>query len=236
MYPKTTPEQVGAVSYEAQTLTDGQKNQARGNIGAAPDGFGLGDDATLISADTDLNSITKNGWYQFSEPPIHAPTNNQDGWDGGYSALFVSSRNSAIVTQIIFCSNTLDVYGCQIKRIFASGKWYPWEWVNPPMNLGTEYRTTERYRGKPVYVNLVDCGTIPAQGTYKEFAFPSDVDVIISVTAYSSMRGNTLPYYDTNGVRYSLAGRINSVIIWNYSESLLDTNVLALTKYTKTTN
>lgn len=34
LYPKTTPEQVGAVSYEAQTLTDGQKTQARGNIGA----------------------------------------------------------------------------------------------------------------------------------------------------------------------------------------------------------
>ena len=34
LYPKTTPEQVGAVSYEAQTLTDGQKAQARSNIGA----------------------------------------------------------------------------------------------------------------------------------------------------------------------------------------------------------
>lgn len=34
LYPKTTPEQVGAVSYEAQTLTDAQKTQARGNIGA----------------------------------------------------------------------------------------------------------------------------------------------------------------------------------------------------------
>lgn len=214
MYPKTTLEQVGA----------------------APSGFGLGDDATLISAGTDLNSITKNGWYQFLDSPIHAPTNNQDGWESGYSALFVNNRNSATVTQIIFCSNSSEFYGCQIKRIFTDGKWYPWEWVNPPMNLNIEYRTTERYRGKPVYVKLVDCGTLPEQGTYKQFVLSSDVDVVISVTAYSPMRGTNLPYYDTNGVKYSLAGRINSLVIWNYSEPSLDTNVFALAKYTKTTN
>ena len=34
LYPQTTPEQVGAVSYEAQTLTDAQKTQARNNISA----------------------------------------------------------------------------------------------------------------------------------------------------------------------------------------------------------
>lgn len=34
------------------------------------------------------------------------------------------------------------------------------EWINPPMQLGVEYRTTERYLGKPVYVKLVDCGQI----------------------------------------------------------------------------
>ena len=34
------------------------------------------------------------------------------------------------------------------------------EWVNPPMYIGVEYRTTERYDGKPVYVKLVDCGVM----------------------------------------------------------------------------
>lgn len=32
------------VLYTPQTLSDEQKVQARGNIGAAPDGFGLGED------------------------------------------------------------------------------------------------------------------------------------------------------------------------------------------------
>ena len=30
------------------------------------------------------------------------------------------------------------------------------EWVNPPMILGIEYRTTERYLGKPVYTKLIE--------------------------------------------------------------------------------
>ena len=41
------------------------------------------------------------------------------------------------------------------------------EWINPPMRLGVEYRTTERYLGKPVYVKVVDCGNLP-DGTTKE--------------------------------------------------------------------
>lgn len=34
------------------------------------------------------------------------------------------------------------------------------EWLNPPMVLDTEYRTTERHRGKPVYTQLINCGPI----------------------------------------------------------------------------
>ena len=232
-----TPTSIGAVGYDAaQSLTDTQKTQARGNINAAPGGFGLGNDATLISADTDLNSITKNGWYQFVNSPLHAPTLNQDGWNSEYSYMFVSNRNSENCTQIIFCGNQTVTSGAQIKRVNIASEWQPWEWLNPPMLLGIEYRTTERYLGKPVYVKLVDCGTLPAQGTHKDLVFSSDVNSIISVTAYSPMRGNTLPYYDTNGVRYSIAGSGKTVMIWNYSESLLDTDVRALIKYTKTTN
>ena len=33
------------------------------------------------------------------------------------------------------------------------------EWINPPMELGVEYRTTERWNGNVVYTKLVNCGT-----------------------------------------------------------------------------
>lgn len=35
--------------------------------------------------------------------------------------------------------------------------WQPWEFVNPPMLAGVEYRTTERWNGKPVYTAFIDC-------------------------------------------------------------------------------
>lgn len=35
------------------------------------------------------------------------------------------------------------------------------EWFNPPMVLGEEYRTTEYYKGKPVYAKLVYLDTMP---------------------------------------------------------------------------
>ena len=35
------------------------------------------------------------------------------------------------------------------------------EWINPPMVLGEEYRTTERYNGSPVYTKVLDFGNLP---------------------------------------------------------------------------
>lgn len=37
-----------------------------------------------------------------------------------------------------------------IKRK-VGGTWYPWEWENPPLEDGVEYRTTERYKGEVVF-------------------------------------------------------------------------------------
>lgn len=39
------------------------------------------------------------------------------------------------------------------------------EWVNPPMIFDTEYRTTERYNGKVVYVKHINLGACPALTT-----------------------------------------------------------------------
>lgn len=36
----------------------------------------------------------------------------------------------------------------------------PFEWEHPPMRTGIEYRTVERYNGKPVYVKAVNCGML----------------------------------------------------------------------------
>jgi hypothetical protein len=48
------------------------------------------------------------------------------------------------------------------KRVRScySHQWHPWEYVNPPLAVGGEYRTTEKFGGKPVYQKLIHFGTI----------------------------------------------------------------------------
>lgn len=237
----------GSVRYdEAQSLTDDQKTQARGNIEAAPGGFGLGGEATYLSADTDLNNITDNGWYQFGSNPIHAPTGHQDGWGGAYSPMFVNSRNSENLTQTIFCSNNGTYYGCQIKRVCASGTWYPWEWINPPMQSGMEYRTTERYLSKPVYVKTVDTGALP-NATYKEISasFPN-ANRILSVygSAYQDadhviplpcLKYGKSAYGTDNAVQVTVNNATSIVIATTLNMSSFTTSSVCV-KYTKSTD
>lgn len=223
-----------AVSVTPQTLSDGQKTQARGNIDAAPGGFGLGQ--ANMKALEDCDNATLSGWYATDSPTLNTP-----GEDGESGVLLVNRRIDKRIYQEFHAINGNEYSRWSAARISygddSTGlQWGPWEYVNPMLMLGIEYRTTERYLGKPVYVKLFDCGTIPAQGTHKDLVFSPDVDSIVSVTAYSPIRGNTLPYYDANGVRCSITGSGSTVMIWNYSEPLMDTNVRALIKYTKTTD
>lgn len=217
-----------SIRYDApQSLTDAQKTQARGNIDAAPGGFGLGgvlaDAPENSEGFADANLITATGFYRAVRNVLY----------GGWHYIIHLNYDSATALQLAAYVSG-EVYGAREKRLNV---WGDWEHTNPPMELGIEYRTTERYLGKPVYVKLFDCGTIPAQGTHKDLVFSPDADSIVSVTAYSSRWGTTLPYYDANGVRYAITGTGgNSVMIWNYSESLTDTNVHALIKYAKTTD
>lgn len=55
-------------------------------------------------------------------------------------------------------------------RITADGNS---EWINPPMVVGTQYRTTERYMGKIVYAKLVNFGALP-NNTTKQVGYCSD--------------------------------------------------------------
>ena len=46
----------------------------------------------------------------------------------------------------------------------------PMEYLNPPMELGVEYRTTERYLGEPVYIKLINLGSLPNAGSTKQIS------------------------------------------------------------------
>lgn len=59
------------------------------------------------------------------------------------------------------------------------------EWADPPMELDTEYRTTERYLGKPVYAKVVDFGALP-NASSKNTVFSKVSATAISITVLLS--------------------------------------------------
>ena len=84
-------------------------------------------------------------------------------------------------------------------RSVSEGKVGPIEWVNPPMAVGVEYRTTERFQGKPVYVKTINMGNLPGNSVKQvNFQNRNVVDKIVSVTGQctsDSGVGISMPYH-----------------------------------------
>ena len=167
----------GTVRYDtAQTLTDAQKQQARANIAAAPDGFGLGK-GIAHEVVPDCNDVKLSGLYIMSSNTTNYPTLIPNGQ---YSLLRVSARTADAILQEVFCVGIDGQSDFSAVRSYGStGVWSPWEYVNPPMKLGVEYRTTERYLGKPVYTKMIDFGAMP-NSALKTITFGDDTIKMVS--------------------------------------------------------
>lgn len=78
-----------------------------------------------------------------------------------------------------------------VKKSLFDGVWQPWEWDNPPMRVDVEYRLTERWNGSPVYVKMINCGTMPDK-TYTQVSnvLPSGAKVI-SMSGFCRKTGFT---------------------------------------------
>ena len=125
---------------------------------AAPAGYGLGNVLAATMPGGDLNNAISNGWFAVSESSLNRPSAVK------YGVLSVASRKNGETHQTLYgVGNTTDfIFDGTILRRYLTykGTWSAWEWENPPMELGKEYRTTERYGGKPVYVQLREGGSL----------------------------------------------------------------------------
>ena len=105
-----------------------------------------------------MNEYHGNGFYAWgSVKPKNAPTLLRD--EGTYMYMFEFGDSSGF-TQIMGCYIQTSP-GLICRQAFAKSggvQFAEWEWINPPMALDREYRTTERYMGKPVYVKMVNLG------------------------------------------------------------------------------
>lgn len=80
------------------------------------------------------------------------------------------------------------------------------EWFNPPMALGEEYRTTERYQGKPVYVQSINfSGALPASGNGQgiintmPIATTNIIDINVTIKNRTTHEVQRLPSVSTAG-------------------------------------
>lgn len=113
------------------------------------------------------------------------------------------------------------------------------EWQSPPMLLGKEYRTTERYLGKPVYVKAVDCGAMPASTSKKVEHGIKNISAIISCTGYFTTGNDpvSLPYArgTTTNVGSIWADK-TGIVVWIDNSSYTNCNAYGIIKYTKVTD
>ena len=187
----------------------------------APGGYGLGQAQASAPENNDANLAIYNGVYT-----VYSSTVNSPQLDG---VLVVSTRSYGYAHQTL-----IPTYykGCVITRQQDNGTWGNWEWLNPPMAPGTEYRTLERWQGKPVYTKLLSFGALP-NGTEKSFGHGiTDMEHPLSIDMFCT-NGNwefTLPsaYATETTVAFN-----TSTVIVTTTNNRSSYDGYAILKYTK---
>lgn len=191
--------------------------EARENLGAAPSGFGLGVEAVLAS---DCNTTLKNGWYYASSTTTNKPGSLNN------CTFFVLARNSSQVYQYFFNQSN----GCVMQRYTTNGgSTWTEEWINPPMALDTEYRTTERFNGMPVYCKTVSI-SFERQMTTEIMHNIANITNIVRLIG-TLTDGTTLPYYKGSDRCFVMATKTHIIVDVNFNVSA--TSGYATIYYTK---
>lgn len=141
--------------YTAETLPEYQPKGYNVELlncgGYAPSGYGLGGNSKMLTSADNLDNFTADGWYTWSEVP--------QGVSFGACVMQVKNHTQHWLLQEV--TNLTPYTNCKMVRSCLNKDWQPWEWENPPMVLGVEYRTTKRHNGKALYVIRVNVGALP---------------------------------------------------------------------------
>ena len=154
-------------------------------VGAAPSGYGLGED-TKTSAD--VNTEKTNGYFRTTSTTANIPGTFNHG------AAHVRTYNASEVVQNIFRVPT----GVEMVRYTTDGgtTWIE-EYANPPMAIGTEYRTTKRYNSEVVYTKLIEYGALPNATSSSISVSNLNAKYIVSAKGMLD-NGCPFPYTTTN--------------------------------------
>lgn len=188
----------------------------------APAGFGLGETVKWIYAPEKLADYIHSGFYSWASGVSDAPF--------AAGSMIVIKRSEQYIYQVAFRDDVTRTE--MVVRKLTNTTWTPWEWINPPMEAGVEYRTTERYNGKAVYVKSVSIGKL-TNGTNVKITGVSEAG---AVRAMAKAGGYTAPFYSNATLifGYSLGPTTGGVNVGLYSNGTLDAlNVTVTIWYTK---
>ena len=148
----------------------------------------------------DIDNVTENGWYRFKEIV------NIGGETFYFLYMRVDGYDDDHVSQELFGVTELNSDCCRLYRYKTAAHkdtvsdewkyWSDWEWENPPMRENVEYRTADRWMGKPVYTKWE---TIPVAAgittVYHEFTI-NDTENIEILRHYATRGGESLMPYN----------------------------------------
>lgn len=159
----------GVVSFNGRTGTvmPEKGDYTADQVGAAPSGFGWGErvaEAKAASAQEShedycakLDAILSNMTDATAALIIAYPPEIYGRAATTISILYKGSDEYAT----LFNCGAAEPFFNGWRMYKEKGVWSPFEWVNPPMKLGVEYRTTERWDQKPVYCIAWPGGAFP---------------------------------------------------------------------------
>lgn len=162
-YILTDCDQPAELTQKVKELRNRVDTLTAADVGAAPAGYGLGSEAKQVSS---WDEAIQSGFYMCPTGPLNGP------W---FYGIVIRKTDKVLIQKVWTNDEQTSQFGCgfySAERRKLGSTWGEWEWVNPPMVAGVEYRTTERFNGNPVYVKLVSLGaftgtqTIPVGNGY----------------------------------------------------------------------
>lgn len=143
-----------------------------------------------IGQGVDLNNLTKPntyiGRYTYTPTYLNCPISAQSTF---LLEVLSLGRDGQLLQRLTRCHDEATVY----ERQYYSEEWHEWECVNPPMKVDEEYRTKERYLGKPVYTKTINFGALP-NATKKTVAHGASPTQVIRCVGQMS-DGNSIPFH-----------------------------------------
>lgn len=173
--------------------------------GKAPAGFGYGDKMTYYDVqdgtfEATLESILS-GMVGYSAKQIQFYDSVDLIANKFIGTLWKYTDNYAVLIAVSYS-------GYKAIKRKQGGTWQPWEWENPPMLSGVEYRTTERSNGSVVYRKMVEYTN---EDTFGEAGTMTTVQVAHGISKFGGLirsacrHGNYYPVPAFTSAGYTLA-------------------------------